>query len=64
MVGLAKVKFFTVASNATEPVFVSMAAIAVLFSAFGNASIEVVASKAIIAEVVVLFLAKRLPVVI
>src|SRR6187551_431247 len=59
IVGLEKVKFFTVASNAREPVFVSRAAMAVLFSALGMLSSDVEASNAITADVVVFFWAKR-----
>ncbi len=38
ILGLVKAKFLIATSNATEPVFVSNAAMAVLFSAFGKAS--------------------------
>jgi len=50
-----KAKFLTVASKATFPVLVSSDAITVLFSAFGNLSKLVVASKLIMADVVVFF---------
>ena len=53
--GLEKAKFLTVASKAKDPVVVLMAAITVLFSAFGKLSIEVLASNLIVADVVVFF---------
>src|SRR5687768_5038603 len=57
--GLEKEKLLTAASKATSPVWVLMEPITVLFSALGNASLGVVASKETVAEVVVFFCAKR-----
>src|SRR6187200_768280 len=58
ILGLAKAKFLIAASNCTVFFAGSIAAIAVLFSAFGKSSIAVDASKAIVADVDVFFCAK------
>ena len=58
-----KAKLFTAASKATAPVVLSSDAMTALFSALGNASLGVVASKVTTADVVVAFCAITLPVI-